>query len=219
MDKVKEKSRTNLQDGWAQYLDMQPWSLWTTLSTGYELTIPAARRSMIRMYDQCSKIFPCSLFWAAEKFDVKEGYHIHSLWGFDGNVQQRDKYQQFVDNWRLVTQTDKTQSSVYSERYDKSRGAHYYCSKYITKKITDYDYFHYSMTNREKLNNGVKPGSHTRMIKGIVAKKKIERLCKRHDVDYIDLMNDYKQEEQSNRSWLLDIKKEEKKIYGYRNRY
>lgn len=142
MSKAKQLRHIS-KEALADYLNEQPWSLWTTLSTGYELTLPSARRSMGRMFDRVSTKYPNTrLFWAAENFDVKDGFHVHSLWHFDQMLwtgDNRKMYQDFRNDWRIVSNTDK--AAMYSERYEKNKGAHSYLAKYITKEITDYDLF------------------------------------------------------------------------------
>ena len=136
-------SRELTKEGMANFLDGQPWNLWTTLSTEYGLSMKSARRSMERMTDKVAKdIGQHRVFWAAEPFDVKEGYHIHSLWSFDSinwSSDNKAMYKQFVSSWRTISNIDR--ANVFSERYDKGKGAHHYCAKYISKNLSDYDFF------------------------------------------------------------------------------
>jgi len=78
-------------------------------------------------------------FWCAEPFDTREGYHTHGLIITDeilskndlgsiyqvacGNVDKRK------DQWHRLQLRD----------YNKKLGASYYCGKYITKHLADYD--------------------------------------------------------------------------------
>ena len=190
----------------ANWLNEQNWNLWTTLSTGYELTLPAARRSMIRMHDLVKKENNCRVFWAAEEFDVKDGFHLHTLWSFDDKIHNREKYIEFVRNWRTVCNTKK--ANVYSEIYQKDFGATKYLSKYITKAITDYDYFDANSNNLERINNN------TMRFLGkeqLIARSKIERYCKKNNLNYVEFRNEkYKELHEKKYD---DIKQIEKEIF------
>lgn len=192
----------------AGWLDQKPWHLWTTFTTAYELTLPSARRSMIRMFDRVNQDNKSAVFWAAEKFDAKDGFHLHTLWTFQNEIYDRKLYKEFVNNWRVVSKTNK--AAVYSERYQKEFGAHNYLAKYITKAITDYDYFDANLMNKESINDNVTPYN----LKGRneSAKRKGQRICNSLG------MGDYgkvKQEYEENKSQYNDLEKVRKEIYGY----
>jgi hypothetical protein len=192
------------------WLNEREWHLWTTLSTGYELTLPGARRSIIRFHDRVSKTNPCQVFWASEKFDVKDGFHLHTLWKFQNKIYDKETYRQFVKDWRTISNTKS--ANIYSEKYKKDMGAHKYISKYITKQITDYDYFDTSSKNRETINNNIQ--KFNEIGRNISAKRKIEKLCKEAGVEYLDVKKEIFEEWEQNNFWYNDIQKIEKEIYG-----
>lgn len=202
--------RVNAKNGLANWLNNQEWNLWTTLSTGYELTLPGTRRAMIRFHDKVSKTNPCQVFWAAEKFDVKDGFHLHTLWKFQNEIHNRETYCQFVNDWRTICKTNS--ANVYSKTYKMEMGAHKYISKYITKQITDYDYFDTNSMNKETINNN--PQKFNEIGRNISAKRKIEKLCKKYGVEYQDVKKDYYEELKENKIWYEDISKIEKQIYS-----
>jgi hypothetical protein len=202
--------RVNAKKGLADWLNNQDWHLWTTLSTGYELTLPSARRSMIRFHDKVSKTNPCQVFWASEKFDVKDGFHLHTLWKFENEIYNRETYGQFVKDWRTICKTNS--ANVYSEKYKKEMGAHKYISKYITKQITDYDYFDANSMNRETINNNEQ--KFNEIGRNISAKKKIQKLCKKYGVKYEDVKREFYEEQNENKVWYENILKIEKQIYS-----
>src|SRR6478752_9601571 len=104
---------------WGSYLDAKDWQLWTTLTTGRELTLPGARRSINKLAGYLKQHhYPAEIFWAAEPFDLKEGFHLHSLIRFTELSLQDDNkraYGHLVDGWRQIT-GDKT-ARIQSERY------------------------------------------------------------------------------------------------------
>jgi hypothetical protein len=202
--------RVNAKNGLANWLNNKEWNLWTTLSTGYELTLPGTRRAMIRFHDKVSKTNPCQVFWAAEKFDVKDGFHLHTLWKFQNEIHNRETYCQFVNDWRTICKTNS--ANVYSKTYKMEMGAHKYISKYITKQITDYDYFDTNSMNKETINNNTQ--KFNEIGRNISAKRKIEKLCKKYGVEYQDVKKDYYEELKENKIWYEDISKIEKQIYS-----
>lgn len=202
--------RSKAKNELAEWLNGQNWNLWTTLSTSYELTLPAARRSMIRFHDKVSQTNSCRVFWASEKFDVKDGFHLHTLWSFDNQIHDRETYGQFVKDWRTVCNTNS--ANVYSETFKKDWGACKYLSKYITKQITDYDFFDSNSTNKESINNNLQ--KFNEIGRNISARRKIEKLCKQANVNYIDVKREIFEEKKANEFWYNDISKIEKQIYG-----
>lgn len=89
-------------------------------------------------------------------------------------------------------------------------GAHKYISKYITKQITDYDYFDSSLISKETINNNIQ--KFNEIGRNISAKRKIEKLCKQYGVEYKDVKSDYYQEIMDNKIWYEDINKIESKL-------
>lgn len=196
--------------GLCEWLDGKKWDTWTTLTTQYELTLPGARRAMIRFQDLTDKIAPSAVFWVAEKFDCKDGFHLHSLWNFDKAISNKINYELFKQSWKTAVNNEK--AFCYSEHYQKHFGAHSYLAKYITKGITDYDFFDSRSGFREKIGDST---MHMNAIIGKAkSKKTIDRLCEKYGVNYEDVMNDFKIE-QKEKPIYLDIEKEQKLIYGY----
>lgn len=121
------------------WLSSQEWSYYATFTTGYELTVSSARRAMHRIHDNLDRIAPCQMFWAAEPFDVKEGYHTHALL----KVNEGMSYKSIIDLWQKVSKGGKNNrwNRIDVQSYDKEKGAGYYLGKYITKRLSDYDFF------------------------------------------------------------------------------
>lgn len=79
------------------------------------------------------------LFWAAEPFDCKEGYHTHALMQISENMPFKaviNAYQIAAGNKKVVK--DKW-CRVQVQAYDPQKAAAFYLSKYISKKLADYD--------------------------------------------------------------------------------
>jgi len=123
-----------------EWLAPIPWNYWATPTTGYRLTMASARRSMHRLHDALDRFSPCQMFWASEPFDTKEGFHTHAL------IQSDLPYKLIIDTWQKVSGNSKFEKGkkwnrIQLDEYKPELGAGYYCGKYISKKLSDYDFF------------------------------------------------------------------------------
>jgi hypothetical protein len=172
----KNKQYKMLKSTWATFAetyvvnqanaDLFGQSWFATLTTQYTLTLPSARRAVQRFVDvvkrKGNKIVVC---WFAEKYEAKDGYHIHALvsstatraelneyWAIaskankthalqianDNNIAIKDAI--FAnDNEPHLREVMQSRSNFQPLRKGLKGGA--YASKYITKggNITDYD--------------------------------------------------------------------------------
>lgn len=159
---AKQVAKDPVQTGWATWLDQREWQLFSTLTTARELTLPGARRSINKLAQYLKENqYPAEIFWTAEPFDVKEGYHLHSLLRFtDLSVTDNNKmaYNTLISGWRQIT-ADKS-ARIYSQRYEPKKGAHSYIGKYITKDRSDYDLIAPFLDNTDQLADpGIFQGS------------------------------------------------------------
>ena len=150
---------------WADFLDQREWQLWTTLTTGHELTLPGARRSINKLSEALKQHkYPAQIFWVAEPFDTKEGFHIHALLSFaelDKSDDNSEAYKTLVNKWRDIT-ADQT-ARIFSERYkdkDHGGGANSYVGKYMMKNKCDYDFIapHIKCDDQQYHNEERHPG-------------------------------------------------------------
>lgn len=85
-----------------------------------------------------------SMFWAAEKFDVREGYHFHALLATPINAM--DIFGWYFPRYGRCQIIDNTDP-------ERQQQASYYCSKYVTKALADYDiYFSRKIAQRHHVN-------------------------------------------------------------------
>lgn len=79
------------------------------------------------------------LFWAAEPFDCKEGYHTHAL----VQIGEGMPYKAVINAYQVATgnrkMTKDKWARVQMSAYDPQKAAAFYVSKYISKKLADYD--------------------------------------------------------------------------------
>lgn len=113
------------------------WTHWVTFTTPYEMTMKSARRAMHRVHNNFDTQGPCTMFWAAEPFDVKDGYHTHALL----KVHSQMSFKTIFDLWQKASGGKKgNYSRIDIQEYKKELGAGHYVSKYITKQLSDYDF-------------------------------------------------------------------------------
>lgn len=150
-DTVPIKYRSTKVQDLADYLGSLPWDFFMTGSTGYELTLKSARR----LAERYSNNLPAGskFFWVAEKFECKDGYHIHGLVQLAESNLKNDKTRSFWTMgqlWQLATGNkciendgDKIKWEIWNQidnsPYMKGLGATGYCAKYINKRKADYD--------------------------------------------------------------------------------
>lgn len=146
----------NSKEAYISYLEALPWNFFITGSTRYELTLKSTRRLMERWYEGF-KTDESMLFWVAEKFECKDGYHAHGLLKISNRFEDLDPdghflFNRLIDHWQLATgnkaisnhpdkiEWDKsTWNALNLKKYDKKRGAGGYCAKYVFKNDADYD--------------------------------------------------------------------------------
>lgn len=145
---MKSNLRNN-SNPYGEWLQNYEWSYWCTFTTRYSLTIPSARRLMWRFYDMRTskdKLSPKlvdTIFWASEPFDAREGHHTHALVKTTPHLPISIKmlieaYQVAAGNKDIIK---SEWHRVQIQTFNKRLGASHYCGKYITKTLSDYDYW------------------------------------------------------------------------------
>jgi len=160
MPKIDQKSKLV---GYSDWINDQPWTNFPTFTTSYELTLPSARRLMERTHLAFKRYSggDCRLFWVAEPFEVKDGYHCHGLLYLPDSMinskgyLHRHHFQNLVDIYtkmagsKLVANNggklayDK-RHRIDLQKFDGRRNAGAYALKYIMKAErgqADYDLF------------------------------------------------------------------------------
>lgn len=179
----------NSNEPLAKWLDSINWSLWTTMSTDYTMTLRSARRLISRMFQRVAKKYKnVKVFWAAEEFDLKDGYHLHALW-FINDLEWLDSksYKEFVNDWRVVSKCDK--AVIYSEPYEKGKGAHSYITKYINRPLTCYDLFSSDSKEKDYILDNIP--TIKELKSRAKAKRILEEYCNKKNTTIKDLQNNF----------------------------
>lgn len=132
----------------AGFLDKVSFDYFCTFTTRKPVSLYATRRIAEKVCERVEAPQKSSVFWAAEEFDVRDGFHFHALMKMD---QPRPVIT--VDGTSRIFQPFNKMELFdwYFQKYgrcqiidnrepDRQLAASHYISKYITKRITDYDF-------------------------------------------------------------------------------
>ena len=101
----KYKLNKNYSEALADYLNTQNWDRFCTFTTSYELTLKSARRLMDRTFTNlATNLFtnmPLVMFWCAEKFECKDGYHTHGLLEYGKNFTHPDMLNLLMHQYQI----------------------------------------------------------------------------------------------------------------------
>jgi hypothetical protein len=133
--------REKVQNSYGEWLGQYDWSYFCTFTTRYQLTLPSARRLMFRFWDMddIKRSGSSRFFWCAEPFDTRHGYHTHGLLLVNNILTKNDLgsiYQVACGN---VSKSKANWHRLQLRDYNEKRNASYYCGKYLTKQLADYD--------------------------------------------------------------------------------
>lgn len=142
---------------YADWLNTIDWTFFCTFTTRYELTLKSARRLMER-YHEGLKIYAgeCKLFWVAEKYEMKDGFHTHGMLSLPKEMKEPMHFTNMCDLYQLKTGSKPVsnhngkldfgsgRNRIDLQKYDKRRNAGKYATKYILKSANsegggDYD--------------------------------------------------------------------------------
>jgi len=143
-DKVFRKNlsiegQINKNRGWheqqiqlAGFLDAINFTHFCTFTTSLPTSVNGARRIAERVYFFIGGRSASSMFWVAEKFEVRDGFHFHAL--LRTPLRPIDIWSWYFTRYGRCQIIDNTLP-------ERMLPATYYCSKYIVKKIADYDIY------------------------------------------------------------------------------
>jgi hypothetical protein len=92
------------------------------------ISLPAVRRAMIRW---SREVQPASIFWATESGSINQRNHVHGLIKFDNRSDTAGAWK-LAYRWFGRSEIDP---------YDPLLGAGHYVGKYVSKGLTDHDYW------------------------------------------------------------------------------
>jgi hypothetical protein len=147
--------KKNIQTEYANWLNTFKWTHFVTLTTPYELTVKSSRRLVERFHAKLKEHhYEPLIFWVAEKFEVKDGFHIHLLLRLNKKISKHEyifitQLYQIVTGSRTVKElansenNKKKWSRIDLQKYTKGRNSGMYVTKYVIKensnKYAEYD--------------------------------------------------------------------------------
>lgn len=132
-----------VQEIYGSWLSQYEWTYWTTCTTRYQLTLPSARRLMQRFWNNTDlvKSGAARMFWCAEPFDTRVGYHTHALIKFNDILSLKNVAEIYQFACGNVDISKDQWHRIDLKPYNSKLGAGYYCGKYITKNLADFDFW------------------------------------------------------------------------------
>jgi len=139
---------TSIKQEYIHYLNDQHWDYFLTGTTRYSLSQRSARRLAERYFSMLTSDTTDRMFYVSERFELKDGHHIHAL------LRTQTNFTSLIDLWQYATGNSSTLSGAGTFSWHKTGwnriqlktylpriGAAGYCSKYILKRSADYDLF------------------------------------------------------------------------------
>ncbi len=149
---VMTKVKNTLKSEYAHWLNSFKWTHFVTLTTQYELTLKSSRRLAERFHAKLKEHgFEPILFWVAEKYENKDGYHIHALLKLNRKIEPHE-YIFITELYQIVSgtlslrdllntpkdelgkRTYKKWSRIDLQRYSKGKKGTAYVTKYVMKE-------------------------------------------------------------------------------------
>ena len=119
------------------------WDYFATFTSEHKLSLYSARKIMSQYYEVLKK-YHGRLFWIAEEFTSKDGFHIHALIATPKQATHIMVLgnQYFINIWNNLTSGHfgGTATRCKVEKFDPIRAAGYYLTKDMLKEKVDYDF-------------------------------------------------------------------------------
>ena len=87
-----QKQSMRMKESYIKWINEEEWTFFTTLTTRYELTQKSTGRAAVRFHKSLKEISDdqCKMFFVSEKFELKDGYHLHAL------INLPEKFYEFI---------------------------------------------------------------------------------------------------------------------------
>jgi len=123
------------QRAFSDWLSNYKFETFGTFTTKQPLTLPGARRMAGNFGHWINAGKDSTMFWAAEPFDTREGYHFHALINTKISNQEMKHYWEDEKRFGIGSFLEIKRS------LGKENQIENYCSKYITKHLADFDIY------------------------------------------------------------------------------
>ena len=128
---------------YGNFLGQTNWTFYCTLTTRYPLTVKCAQRYIERCQEQLRTTFnlKTQMYWVAEPFDSKYGFHLHCLVKFDGEEPHKYK-KELIKAWQMVTRGSNGKMYNWTDivPYNVNLGGRFYVVKWIGRNDVEYGF-------------------------------------------------------------------------------
>ena len=128
---------------YGDWLNTMEWDCYCTFTTRYSMSMEAARKSIERLNDFLTKQYGSkpTIFWVAEPFDIKYGYHLHALIKMQGKPTSNLAYY-IKKAWQIVSKGryGKEYNFTVIKPYVATLGGNYYVAKYLHRYNAEYGF-------------------------------------------------------------------------------
>lgn len=133
------KDKLALCKSYVTLINESDWDYYITFTTQYTLRSSTCR-TLMRKYFELIQPYGAKMFWAKERFDKKEGYHIPGVLKLNKELMLTNgieaKY--FQDLWYKLAGVNTT---AYFAPFEKGRKTGEYLTKDFFEKDYEYDLF------------------------------------------------------------------------------
>jgi len=129
-------------EAWAGYLDSMNLDYFCTFTTRKPISLASTRKIAERVAGRIDAGGTTTMFWAAEKFDVREGFHFHAL--IKIHLQHHITPETI---WAWYFPRFGRCQVIDNRDPDRQQTASWYSAKYMTKELADYDLYRPGMNN------------------------------------------------------------------------
>lgn len=129
------KILTPYQRAFSDWLGFYKFETFGTFTTKQPLTLPGARRMAGNFGRHINAGESSTMFWAAEPFDTREGYHFHAL------LKTEIPNKEMWDYWTNQKQFGRSSFVKIHRKFGVKDQIENYCSKYVTKHLADFDLY------------------------------------------------------------------------------
>ncbi len=128
---------------YGDWLNTMEWDFYCTFTTRYSMSMQAAMHSIERLNSFLTEQYGSkpTIFWVAEPFDTKYGYHLHALIKVPGKPVANAAY--FIKKaWQVVSKGKygKEYNFTVVKPYIAKLGGNYYVSKYLHRYNAEYGF-------------------------------------------------------------------------------
>ena len=132
-----------LVNEYGNFLGQTNWTFYCTLSTRNPLSVKSAQRYIERTHEQLQTSYnlKTQLYWVAEPFDSKYGFHLHCLVKFDSTEPHKYK-KELIKAWQVVTKGcyGKKYNWTSIVPYNATLGGRFYVVKWIGRNDVEYGF-------------------------------------------------------------------------------